>query len=159
MLILLKSTLIALSLSTSCKLLILSEVIYVPISHSHTDVMITSTSPGLIMLFAISNTISDIMSTDSVDNFSDHLPVFFTLNCPTFSTHHRPISIGQTNTTSDFLSTKINLSKISEGGIAIFSISSSTTFPHFPAQLTPALICNVQHTRISLTTFVINCLQ
>ena len=27
---------------------------------------------------AILNTISNIMSTDSVDNFSDHLPVFFT---------------------------------------------------------------------------------
>ena len=40
--------------------------------------------------------------------------MFFTLNCSTLSTHLRPISIGQTNSTSDSLSTKINWSKITE---------------------------------------------
>ena len=87
--ILLKSALISLSLSTSCKPLISLGVIHVLISHSHTDAMITSPFPGLMMLFVLQlfwNTISNIMSTDSVDNFSDHLPMFFTLNCSTLST-------------------------------------------------------------------------
>ena len=44
-----------------------------------------------VICSAILNTISNIMSTDSVDNFSDHLPLFFTLNCSTLSTHFRPI--------------------------------------------------------------------
>ena len=69
---------------------------------------------------AILNTISNIISTDSADNFSDHLPVFFTLNCSALSTHIRPISIGQTNSTSDSLSTKINWSKITEDDIRNF---------------------------------------
>ena len=61
--------------------------------------------PGLIMLFVlILNNTSNMMSIDSVDNFSDHLPVFFTLNSSTPSTRLRPISIGQTNSTSDSLS-------------------------------------------------------
>ena len=51
--ILLKSALIALSLSTSCKPLISLGVIHVLISHSHTDAMITSPFPGLMMLFVL----------------------------------------------------------------------------------------------------------
>ena len=51
---------------------------------------------------------------DSVDNFSDHLLVFFTLNCSTLSTHLRSIQKGWTNSASGLLSTKINRSKITE---------------------------------------------
>ena len=69
---------------------------------------------------AILNTISNIMSIDSVDNFSDHLLVFFTLNCSTLSTHLRPILICQTPSTSDSLSMKINWSKITEDDIRNF---------------------------------------
>ena len=61
-----------------------------------------------------------IMSVDSVDNFSDHLPVFFTLNCSALSTHLRPISISQRNSTSDSLSTKMNWSEITEDDICNF---------------------------------------
>ena len=46
--ILLKSALISLSLSTSCKPLISLGVIHVLISHSHTDAMITRPFPGLM---------------------------------------------------------------------------------------------------------------
>ena len=52
---------------------------------------------------AILNAIDNIMSVDSVDNFSDHLPVFFTSNCSTLLTHLGPISISQRNSTSDSL--------------------------------------------------------
>ena len=80
-----------------------------------TDVMITSPFPGLIMLATCSSAIlNNIMAVDSVENFSDHLPVFFTLNCFTLSTHLRPILISQRNSTSDSLSTKMNWTKITE---------------------------------------------
>jgi len=52
-LILLKSALIVLSLSTLCKPLTSLGVIYALISHSHTGVTITSSVPGLIMLFVL----------------------------------------------------------------------------------------------------------
>ena len=51
----------------------------------------------------ILNDISNVMSVDSVDNFSDYLPAFFTSNCSTLSTHLGPISISQRNSTSDSL--------------------------------------------------------
>ena len=47
------SPIIALSLSTLCKPLTSLGVIYALISHSHTDVTITSFIPGLIMLFVL----------------------------------------------------------------------------------------------------------
>ena len=80
--------------------------------YRHDDHQSFSWVDDVICSSAILNTISNIMSIDSVDNFSDHLPVFFTLNCSTLSTHFRPNLIGHTNSTSESLSTKINWSQI-----------------------------------------------
>ena len=136
MLILLKSALITLSLSVSCKPLSSLEVIHVLISHSHTDVMITSCFPGLIMFCSsvILNAINNIMSVDSVDNFSDHLPVFFTLNCSALSTHLRHTSISQRSSMIPYPLRSIG-AKLLRMTYSIFGISFSTIFPCFPVQL------------------------
>ena len=64
---------------------------------------------------------------------SDHLPVFFTLNCSTLLTYLRPILIGQRNSTSDSLSTKINWSKITEDDMCNFRYLLQHNLPYFPA--------------------------
>ena len=133
----LKSALITLSLNVSCKPLSSLEVIHVLISHSHTDVMITSLFSWVdhvICSSVILNAINNIMSVDSVDNFSDHLPVFFTLNCSALSTHLRHTSISQRSSMIPYPLRSIGAKSL-RMTYSIFGISFSTIFPCFPVQL------------------------
>ena len=82
----------------------------------------------------ILNAINNIMSVDSVDNFSDHLPVFFTLNCSALSTHLRHTSISQRRSMIPYPLRSIGAKSL-RMTYSIFGISFSTIFHCFPVQL------------------------
>jgi hypothetical protein len=85
----------------------------------------------IICSSAISSSISSVTTSDSVDNFSDHLPVFFTLKSSTFSLNPMPALIGQSSSISTSLSSRINWSNITEENISNFQRRLQNNLPRF----------------------------
>ena len=97
-------------------------------TYRHDDLQSFSWVDHVICSSTILNNISNVMSIDSVDNFSDHLPVLFTLNTSTLSSYSRPFSVGQTNS-YDFECTKFNWNIISEDDINNFCLLLQDNLP------------------------------
>lgn len=82
----------------------------------------------IICSSAILSTIGNVLSSDSVDNFSDHLPVFFTLKSSIFSLYPMPASIDQSSSISSSLPPRINWSNISEEQLSASPSEQSSQF-------------------------------
>ena len=80
---------------------------------------------------AIVNNFNSVTIQDSVDNFSDHVPMFFTLNFSNVSPHYLALPLDQINSTPDTLPSKINWSEITDDNINKFLQPLQQSLPSF----------------------------
>ena len=79
------------------------------------------------------NNINSVTTQDSVDNFSDHVPMFFTLKYSNLSPHQVSLPIDHTNSTPDTPPSKINWSKITDDDVNNFLQLLQQSLPSFPS--------------------------
>ena len=76
------------------------------------DHLSTSWVDHIVCSSAIVNNFNSINTQDSIDNFSDHVPMFFTLKLSNLSPHYIHLPTDQTNSTTDPLPSRINWNNI-----------------------------------------------